>query len=191
MGAPLKSSGLAERIISFLDWCWPFPVGIVATGLAFLLAAGTWLAIRTPQRPLPERSLGGASSNGIPAQSTSEVPSLTQDSAVAVPSPTTDRKPPIKPTTAEEPSPAPALTKPPVDRPKAELRPVAPRLSAAQKAEIADRLTIGQFLMDRKDYPGAIREFQAALEIDPSSREAKAAIQQAREANKPSESIRP
>jgi Tfp pilus assembly protein PilF len=65
-------------------------------------------------------------------------------------------------------------------KPKAQPRPVAPQLSAAQRAAIADRLTIGRFLMDRKDYSAAIKEFQAALAIDPTSREAQAAIQQAR-----------
>jgi hypothetical protein len=36
--------------------------------------------------------------------------------------------------------------------------------------------------MDRKDYSAAIKEFQAALAIDPADREAKAAIQEARAA---------
>jgi Tfp pilus assembly protein PilF len=62
--------------------------------------------------------------------------------------------------------------------------PVAPKLSATQQAEITDRLTIGRFLMDRKEYSAAIKEFQTALAIDPTSREAQAAIQKARAAGK-------
>jgi hypothetical protein len=38
--------------------------------------------------------------------------------------------------------------------------------------------------MDRKEYSAAIKEFQTALAIDPASREAQAAIQQARAAGK-------
>jgi tetratricopeptide (TPR) repeat protein len=63
-------------------------------------------------------------------------------------------------------------------------RRAAPPLSAKQQAEFTDRLTIGRFLMDRKEYSAAIKEFQAALAIDPASREAQAAIQLAREAGK-------
>jgi hypothetical protein len=36
--------------------------------------------------------------------------------------------------------------------------------------------------MDRKDYSAAVREFQAALAIDPADREAQAAIREARAA---------
>jgi len=74
-------------------------------------------------------------------------------------------------------------------QPKAQLRPAAPQLSSAQQAELADRLTLGRFLLDRKDYHAAINEFQAALAIDPSNREAKAAVEQAREASKNQEPI--
>lgn len=64
----------------------------------------------------------------------------------------------------------------------------ASRLSPAQEAELRDKLTLGRFLMDRKDYRAAIVEFQAALAVDPSNRETQAAIQQARDANKDLES---
>jgi len=69
-------------------------------------------------------------------------------------------------------------------QPKARPQPTAPQLSSARQAELADRLTLGRFLMDRKDYHAAITEFQAALALDPSNREAKAAIEQAIEASK-------
>lgn len=58
------------------------------------------------------------------------------------------------------------------------------RLSPAQEVELKDKLTLGRFFMDRKDYPAAMAQFQAALAIDPSNREAQAAIQQAHEASK-------
>ena len=58
------------------------------------------------------------------------------------------------------------------------------RLSPAQQAALQDKLTLGGFFMDRQDYPAAIREFQAALAIDPRNHEAQAAMQQARKAGK-------
>lgn len=58
------------------------------------------------------------------------------------------------------------------------------RLSPAQESELRDKLTLGRFFMDREDYPAAMAQFQAALAIDPSNREAKAAILQAHEAGK-------
>jgi hypothetical protein len=62
------------------------------------------------------------------------------------------------------------------------------RLSPAQESELRDRLTLGRFFMERKDYPAAMAQFQAALAIDPSNREAKAAMQQAHDASKSVES---
>lgn len=64
------------------------------------------------------------------------------------------------------------------------------RLSPAQESELRDKLTLGRFFMDRKDYRAAMTQFQAALAIDPSNREAKAAIQQALDASKSVESSR-
>ena len=61
-------------------------------------------------------------------------------------------------------------------------------LSPAQESELRDKLTLGRFFVDRKDYRAAVAEFQAALAIDPSNREAQAAIQQARDAGKGPES---
>ena len=62
------------------------------------------------------------------------------------------------------------------------------RLSPAQESGLRDKLTLGRFFMDRKDYPAAMAQFQAALAIDPSNREAKAAIQQVHDASKSVES---
>ncbi len=59
-----------------------------------------------------------------------------------------------------------------------------PRLSAVQQAELNDKLVIGRFLMERKDYRAAITVLEEALEIDPSSLEASAALQTARSAAK-------
>jgi len=39
---------LAESTFTILDACWPFPLGIIAATLAFLISAGTWLAFRQP-----------------------------------------------------------------------------------------------------------------------------------------------
>ncbi len=58
----------------------------------------------------------------------------------------------------------------------------APQLSAAQQAEFKDKLLIGRFLMERKDYHAAAGIFEEALKIDPSSLEAKAALRLARSA---------
>ena len=58
------------------------------------------------------------------------------------------------------------------------------KLSPAQQAALQDKLTLGGFFMGRQDFPAAIREFQAALEIDPTNHEAQAAMQQARKASK-------
>ena len=58
------------------------------------------------------------------------------------------------------------------------------KLSPAQQAALQDKLTLGGFFIDRQDYPAAIREFQAALAIDPANHEAQAAIQRAHKADK-------
>jgi cytoskeletal protein RodZ len=95
---------------------------------------------------------------------------------------------------AATPSPhtAPAKPKPKEISPaKPTTQATASPLSPAQRAALQDRLTLGGFFLERQDFPAAIKEFQAALEIDPSSREAQAAIQQAREAGKRSESTVP
>jgi tetratricopeptide (TPR) repeat protein len=73
---------------------------------------------------------------------------------------------------------------PQIVRAKPSPLPAVRQLSPAQQAGLRDKLTLGRFLMDRKDYSAAIAQFQAALAIDPSNREAQAAIQQAREADK-------
>jgi Tfp pilus assembly protein PilF len=64
----------------------------------------------------------------------------------------------------------------------------ARKLPPAQQAALQDKLTLGGFFMDRQDFPAAIREFQAALAIDPRNHEAQAAMQQARKAGKEPES---
>jgi hypothetical protein len=62
------------------------------------------------------------------------------------------------------------------------------KLSPAQQAALQDKLTLGGFFMDRQDFPAAVREFQAALAINPANHEAQAAMQQARKAGKQMES---
>ena len=176
------SGFLKERVIWLLDLTWPFPLGIVASALALLLAAGIWLGTRTPRPPSPGQPRVPASTTHVPAQvpSTPDLPA--PSTATAGPGPTADQTPASGLTPAKEVSPAAAATEPPAAKPEAQGRPVAPQLSAKQKADFADRMTIGQFLVDRKEYPAAIKEFQAALAMDPSSREARTAIQKAREA---------
>ncbi|MBI4164659.1 MAG: hypothetical protein HY508_02875 [Acidobacteria bacterium] len=180
------AGGWGGRIVWLLDRCWPFPLGIAAATLAFAMAAGIWLAIRPP-RPLPAgRPLGRPVSTEIPAALPTASPSPTPVVDPAVPKPIAARIATSRPTAPPESSPATttALAKPAITKPKAQPRPVAAPLSAKQQAEFTDRLTIGRFLMDRKEYSAAIKEFQAALAINPTSREALAAIRQAREAGK-------
>ncbi len=202
------AGGWGERIVGLLDWCWPFPLGILATTLALGISTGIWLAIRNPQQTAVGRPLGPTGSTEIPARVPSTLPPPNQYAAPTAGREASPGAIPIRPepsgrvaipermgapaesSTTRQNSPA---TKVPATvtlaesqdaKPKMQRRPVAPRLSATQRAEIADRLTIGRFLMDRKEYPAAIKEFEAALAIDPSSREAQAAIQKAREASK-------
>lgn len=182
------SGRISERIIWLLDWCWPFPLGIFASTLALVMAAGIWVALRAPQPHLPGRPVGQTSSAEIPGQSPSSLPSPAQDATPAVPNPAASRTTSPIPTRAEEVTSTAALTRPPVTKPKAQPRPAAPLLSEKQRAEFMDRLTIGRFLVDRKEYSAAIKEFQAALAINPSSREAQAAIQETRRIGKQSES---
>ena len=201
-------NGWGERIVWLLDRCWPFPLGIVATTLALLMTTGIWLAIRGPQPRPVGRPLGQTGSTKIPAQVPSSLPPPTQNAAPAAAREASPGAIPIGPetsgrvatpermgtlapsSTSREISPptkvavTATLAKPPVKQPKVQRGPVAPKLSATQQAEISDRLTIGRFLMDRKEYSAAIKEFQTALAIDPASREAQAAIQKARAAGK-------
>lgn len=55
------------------------------------------------------------------------------------------------------------------------------RLSPAQEAKLRDTLIRGRWYMQHQQYGPALEEFQAALEMDPTNREAQTAIQQARE----------
>lgn len=153
------SGRINERIIWLLDWCWPFPLGIFVSALALVVGAGIWVALRTPQPHLPGRPVGQTSSVEIPGLGPSTLPPPAQGA-----------------------TPAAARTRPPAAKPNAQPRPAAPQLSEKQQAEFTDRLTIGRFLVIRKEYSAAIKEFQAALAINPSSREAQAAIQEARKA---------
>ena len=178
------AGGLGERITWLLDRCWPFPLGILASTLALAMAAGIWLAVRSPQPPRAGRTSRQPGATETPAQVRTTLPSPAQIAAPAAPKPAAAPMPTSRPTPVVKASSTAtaALAKPQVAKPKVQPRPVVPPLSAQQQAELTDRLTIGRFLMDRKEYSAAIKEFQAALAIDPASREAQAAIQQAREA---------
>ena len=57
------------------------------------------------------------------------------------------------------------------------------RLYPAQEAKLRDTLVRGRWYMQHQQYGAALEEFQAVLAMDPSNREAQAAIQQAREAH--------
>lgn len=178
------ADSFGKRIISLIDWCWPFPLGIVATALALGMSTGIWLAVRSPQPPSPGQRLGRGVSTETPAQAPGNVPPPGQVTAPAGSNPITDRTPSAIPAPAGAPLPSAPIAKPQVAKPKTQPPPVARKLSATQQAEITDRLTIGRFLMERKEYSAAIKEFQAALAIDPSSREAQEAIQTALKASK-------
>lgn len=197
------AGGWGERMIRLLDWCWPFPLGIVTCTLTLVVTTGIWLAIRSPQPTVVRRPPGQSVPTEIPGQ---VVPSpLPPPAQYSTPKAVGEASPGINPIgrrvsipiRTETPGssstprgiPPPdrvpataARAKPAVKQAEAQKAPVAPRLSAAQQAKITDRLTIGRFLMDRKEYAAAIKEFQAALAIDPESREAQAAIQKARAA---------
>ena len=68
-------------------------------------------------------------------------------------------------------------------RPKSSSR----ALSSAQEAELKDKLVVARFFMDRDDYDAALEAFQAALKINPSSRDARAGVERARQARKAQE----
>lgn len=180
------AGGWGERIVWLLDRCWPFPLGIAACTLVLAVSTGIWWAIRDPlpatvSRPLGQTGsvAGEASPGAIPVATEpgGRPATAEQIEALAPPSASQESSPPTKVATPT------ATPKPPVEKAKAQPRPVSRQLSAAQRAAIADRLTIGRFLVDRKDYSAAIKEFQAALAIDPTNREAQTAIQRARAAD--------
>ncbi len=173
------------RVIALLDWCWPFPLGATVGGLVLVITLGFWLVVRSPQ---PRR--------GVPPP-----PPVSTETSVPMP---TSRPPlPASPgvesisqTASEETMAHPASTGAPELQPKvkrsipptqAQDRPSALKLSAKQRADYSDRMTIGRFQMERKDYLQAIASFEAALAIDPSNHEAKASLEAARRASQSSE----
>ena len=214
---------IVESLLTFLDWCWPFPVGILAAGLAFSISAGTWLALHRTDSPRlrPPRAYTSPTTNTRAVET--DVPSPIQSAAPPVsdlpvshgdraagslvgessgvgtiskreptsrfPMPEPAKPLPARSTLQEIASAGKASAVPTqAQTPKAQSKPApsapASQLSPAQEAALNDKLTLGGFLMDRQDYPAAISEFQAALAIDPTNREAQTGIQQAREASK-------
>jgi serine/threonine protein kinase len=57
------------------------------------------------------------------------------------------------------------------------------KAASSPQAQINERIAMGWLLVERKDYPGAIESFTAALRMDPSNVEAQAALRLARFAN--------
>ena len=210
------ASRISDRIISLLDWCWPFPLGIAAASLALIMAAGTWLlfhdqrhapATQHVEPTGPSRLPGTAPANVLPTpQASGELPLQQDEASISTRTPAVDatiRMParaatasrrqsevsaqPLTPratSPARKPVHATTSVEPPATRPNARPSPATAQLSSAQLAEITDHLKIGKFLMGRKDFKAATREFQAVLAIDPSNREAKSAIESAQEADK-------
>lgn len=62
-------------------------------------------------------------------------------------------------------------------------RPTPNQSSSTREAEVKQKITIGWFFVERKDYRAAIERFTEALEIDPSNLEAQAALRVARYAS--------
>jgi len=224
---PIMLRRIAESILAFLDWCWPFPLGAFAAALAFSVSAVIWIATRqasSPSRPSPQADIHSAA--GSPPRR-GEPPAPSLSSAPPKPDSSVAKKDYASGSVSADTSPAGALSRSepashiPVPAPQnrdartSTAREVAPttrtaaahpqaqtqivktepkvispvsRFSPAQVAELKDKLTLGRFFMDRKDYPAAMTQFQAALAIDPSNREAQAAIQQAHEASEAPES---
>jgi hypothetical protein len=175
-----RNSG--QRIISVLDWLWPFPLGLFVVTLVVIVPLGLWLATRAPRSP----------KSAVPpdvhtaTEATAPAPSLnTPPIQTTIPQPTITPQP-AQPKSSE-PIPSPAEARTQAASPVPPARPAPSKLSAKQQADINDRLTIGRFLMERKDYVNAIENFQAALAIDPANRKAQEALQEARRANQQSE----
>ena len=61
------------------------------------------------------------------------------------------------------------------------------RFSAGREAEVKEKIVVGWFFIERKDYRAAIESLAEALEIDPSNLEAQAALRVARYASQNSD----
>ena len=61
------------------------------------------------------------------------------------------------------------------------------RFSSGREAEVKERIVVGWFFIERKDYRAAIESLAEALEIDPSNLEAQAALRVARYASQNSD----
>ncbi len=168
-----EKTAMLKRVLDILlaplDWCWPLPLGIVFGALVVGVSAGTWWIFWAPSTPLQGSAAPTAQS---PAHSGVAPPP-------SQPAPPTATEPAI-PT---EPQPSEVTKTSPVSAAAESARPTASRPLTAQETKLRDTLTRARWYMQHGQYRPAIEEFQAALEMDPSNREASAELQQAREAS--------
>ena len=131
-------------------------------------------AVATPSSASPFAGLEASRSSG-------HAPSSLTSATVVQASGTREAVTGVEPRPAAHPpapKPAGASVTPPT--------PSAPQLSPRQKAEINDKLTLGSFFLERREYREALREFQAVLTLDPSNRDARNGVAQAEEGLKSS-----
>lgn len=129
--------------MAVLDWLWPFPLGIIFGGLLFLIAVGSWLALRgpaPPDQPVVASKRGGepnAPALAPPAQPVE--PSETTEPAT--PPPSADKPPvrssPARTAVASTTSPVERTARAPAPKPRtarAPSQPVRDVVSAARPA---------------------------------------------------------
>ena len=181
-----------EIVLAPLDWCWPLPLGIIFGALVVGASAGAWLIFREPpaprQQPLRKNPPPAAQSPAHsevappPPQPAPPAPAEPTVPAEAQPVETTKTIPAGTPSQSE---PAAAIPQPGKTRLTSESKvpPTVSRPLTAQEAKLRDTLTRARWYMKHGQYRAAIEEFQAVLEMDPSDREARTGLQQARDAS--------
>ena len=162
-----------ESGLAFLDWCWPFPLGILFGVLVLGASAASWLMFREPPA-LRQPPLRTNAPPAVKSQAHSEVAP-----PPSKPAPRELREPTV--TTKAQPGESPKTTSASVTSQSD--RAASSRPLTAQEAKLRDTLTRGRWYMKQGQYRAAIEEFQATLEMDPLNRDAATGLQQARDAN--------
>ncbi len=161
-----------ESGLAFLDWLWPFPLGIVFGVLVLGASAGAWLMFREP----PARRQAPLRTNAPPAAKSPA------HSEVAMPPSEPAPPAPTEPTVTTASQPVESTKTSSASATSRADRATGSRPLTSQEAKLRDTLTRGRWYMKQGQYRAAIEEFQAVLEMDPSNRDARTGLQQARDA---------
>jgi len=181
-----------EIVLAPLDWCWPFPLGIFFGVFVVGISAGVWLMFREPptarQQPLrtnaPPAAQSPAHSEVAPPPPEPAPPATAEPTVPAEAQPVETTKT-SRAGTPSQSEPAAAIPQPGKTRLASESKapPAVSRPLTAQEAKLRDTLTRARWYMKHGQSRAAIEEFQAVLEMDPSNREARTGLQQARDAS--------